>query len=171
MKSKTALLILLIPLFMACGFFDGLLPDLDVRFFFNENDTIRYCSENKEILYYVKSKKAHTLNNGYIQIDVEIVHTDSICKGYCGGILISIISTGASYIFDYNYGGYNYVDLVSDYKLRNTTIPDVYTTMYPFSESSRETDVRTCYFNRYYGIIAFELFNGEFYELDEEIIK
>jgi hypothetical protein len=141
-------------------------------FIFNKGDTLIYRCDALIDTFQVDNVRDHYIDVDKKQdrvVDISVPEIDVNCKIFCRGMQLQLRHSACSLDFR-NLGVLIRSDdnsyTIITYDIGNLPIRDVY--VFQSTNSSDQRAVKTTYFNFKYGIIAYELFNGEVYELDEK---
>lgn len=148
---------------------------------FDVGDTLIYASEQKCDTFLVKYRTlgyevwdSRTHKQSFHINFIEITDSCRDAESFnCHGFLISRLGTTN----DFFIGFRNINDWIStdsgsiSLQLGNKVIDDVYSEEYSEPANKKVRDVRKIYYTHKYGLVAYELFTGELFDLDERYIE
>jgi hypothetical protein len=178
MKSQFYLL-LAIPVFLVvlsgCENQDRSL-DRHNWYVYKTKDTLVYKSTISNDTFVVAKINNYWFDSDKKNIEVLEITLPEInlnCSPYCVGMSIQHTYNA----FSLNFRNINYGikidpshDTLINYPIGNHSINDVFVLPSNFPQKEQK-DVKTAYFTLIYGVIAYELFTGEVFELDEKYFE
>jgi hypothetical protein len=176
---KISLVLIIIPvmvLIITSGCESGQI-DRDTWYTFEQGDTLVYRGTISIDTYYIEKKL-----NYYEDIDkkdiekleLSIPQINMNCQSYCDGIRIIRIPNSSSVYFRNCHGSHrndsDYYPII-DYPIGQHVIKNVYVLPTGELAATNPKDLKKVYYTLIYGVIAYELFTGEVFELDESYFE
>ncbi len=162
--------LLLIVLLNACDKEKYYNVDKNTWFLMSENDTIVFYSENLVDSFYISNIQEYyecvDKDNYFQHLDIYLdkIGLDATHNTWNCNVLRNHKSIQVNWINFYGSANYSYDNFIL-YQIEDREFNKVFK-MDNFSQYVSDLDVKALYYTDLYGVIAYELYNGEVYEID-----